>query len=127
MMNQIRMKRIYEASAEEDGFRILVDRLWPRGVSKEQANLDRWAKSIAPSTALRKEFNHQPSFMEEFQHKYLLELDHNKEATAFVDLVRHMLADRNVTLLFAAKDRNINHVVILKEWLDDHLKNHLAN
>ena len=85
-MGEIRIKRIYEPPSTEDGYRILVDRLWPRGISKEKAALDEWAKDISPSTELRKEFHHDPSRMEDFQLKYTYELDHNERAEEFISI-----------------------------------------
>jgi len=120
-MNTIRIKRIYEAFSEKDGYRILVDRLWPRGVSKEKANIDEWAKNIAPSTEIRKEFHHDPSLMDVFKYKYIMELEHNEHAVEFANHVKEKLSDGNVTLLFAAKNEKINHAGILKEWLEEHM------
>lgn len=117
-MNPIRIKRIYEPSSVEDGYRILVDRLWPRGISKERARIDEWAKMISPSTELRKEFNHERSMMEDFKKKYIMELDHNEHAVEFVNRMIEKLEHDHVTLLFAAKNEKINHAIILKEWLD---------
>jgi uncharacterized protein YeaO (DUF488 family) len=117
-MNSIRMKRIYEEPTQEDGYRILVDRLWPRGISKSRANLDKWAKEISPSTNLRKEFNHMPGKIDSFRVQYVSELDSNADAMDFVQDLREQLASQNVTLLYAAKDEQVNHAVILKEWLE---------
>lgn len=124
-MNTIQIKRIYEEPMPEDGYRILVDRLWPRGVSKERARLDKWAKELSPSTTLRKEFNHVPGKMETFRAHYLLELDSNDEALEFVHQLREQLLSQNITLLFAAKDEKVNHAVILKEWLEEAISNQL--
>lgn len=115
-MGEIRIKRIYERPSTEDGYRILVDRLWPRGISKEKAALDEWAKDISPSTELRKEFHHDPSRMEDFQLKYTYELDHNERAEEFISNLKKQLENGNVTFLYAAKDRKVNHATILKEW-----------
>ena len=82
-MSPIRIKRIYDPVEPGDGYRILVDRLWPRGMRKEQAALDQWAKSITPSTEIRKEFHHDPSSFSEFRQKYLFELENNPESEAF--------------------------------------------
>jgi uncharacterized protein YeaO (DUF488 family) len=121
-MNVKKIKRIYEIPHEKDGFRILVDRLWPRGVSKEKANLDEWAKNIAPSTAIRKEFNHNPNLLDEFKSKYLFELDHNEHKQDFVNYIKNKLNESPVTLLFAAKNEKVNHALILKEWLEEELR-----
>lgn len=120
-MNLIKLKRIYDPPEEDDGYRILVDRLWPRGVSKEKANIDEWAKSVTPSTETRKEFGHDPNLMEEFKRKYIYELDHNELSGEFVDHVRQKLEHVNVTLLYAAKSRTVNHATILKEWLEEQI------
>jgi uncharacterized protein YeaO (DUF488 family) len=121
-MNVIKIKRIYEKPSEDDGYRVLVDRLWPRGVSKEAAFIDEWAKEVTPSTEIRKEFNHNPDFMENFRHKYIFELDNNEDAKKFVMQLKRKLEEVNVTLLYAAKSEKINHAVILKEWLNEHIR-----
>lgn len=106
----IKIKRVYEKPGEEDGFRILVDRLWPRGLTKEKAALDLWLKDIAPSTELRKWFNHDPDKWKEFKKKYLNELKDNKEA---VSLLKDHLKKKTVTLLYAAKDSDHNEALVL--------------
>lgn len=117
-MNQIQLKRVYEAPAENDGYRILVDRLWPRGVKKADLPYNLWAKNIAPSNELRKAFNHEEAKFEDFKRDYLFEMAENDEAPAFVTAVKQELDKQNVTLLYAARDPKINHVVVLKEWLE---------
>jgi uncharacterized protein YeaO (DUF488 family) len=117
-MSPIRIKRIYDPVEPGDGYRILVDRLWPRGMRKEQAALDQWAKSITPSTEIRKEFHHDPSSFSEFRQKYLFELENNPESEAFRRQVLEKLHDGPVTLLYGAKDREVNHATVLKEWLE---------
>lgn len=117
-MNQIRIKRIYEPVEEGDGYRILVDRLWPRGIKKEQAALDLWAKSITPSTEIRKEFHHDPSRFAEFRQKYLFELENNPESEAFRQQIREKLLEGPVTLLYGAKNREVNHATVLMDWLE---------
>ena len=117
-MSPIRIKRIYDPVEPGDGYRILVDRLWPRGMKKEQAALDQWAKSITPSTEIRKEFHHDPSSFSEFRQKYLFELENNPESEAFRRQVLEKLHDGPVTLLYGAKDREVNHATVLKEWLE---------
>lgn len=119
-MNEIRIKRIYEPSSEEDGYRVLVDRLWPRGVTKERADIDNWAKNISPSSLIRKEFNHMPELMDDFKVRYVIELDNNEYAMEFAGYIRKKLDEGNVTLLYAAKDEKTNHAVILKEWFEEH-------
>ncbi|MDM1019840.1 DUF488 family protein [Acinetobacter sp. VNK23] len=109
----IQIKRIYEDVAETDGKRILVDRLWPRGVSKERVHLDLWLKEIAPSAELRKEFNHQAEHWLSFQQKYYQELDSNPHVTELREMERHEM----LTLLYAAKDPKINHALVLKNYV----------
>lgn len=115
-MSEFVIKRIYEPTQTSDGFRVLVDRLWPRGISKERADLNLWAKDIAPSTEIRKEFGHQADKFEWFKGAYLGELSKNPAVGEFFKTV----ADKpKVTLLYAAHDPKINHAVILREFLQD--------
>ena len=116
-MFQLQIKRIYQPIAANDGFRILVDRLWPRGIKKETAQLDLWAKNIAPSPLLRKWFNHEADKFTEFAQKYQQQLTQNPEAQSFVELCYQQLQQQNVTLLYAAKDPCCNHALILQQWL----------
>lgn len=109
----IAIKRVYDPPERSDGFRVLVDRLWPRGLTKEKAALDLWAKDIAPSTALREEFNHKPEKFAEFKKHYRLELSKNPALAAF----REELKRPKVTLLFGARDPKINHAAVLAEYL----------
>lgn len=118
-MGKIILKRIYETPSVDDGHRVLVDRLWPRGVSKEQAQLDAWAKDVAPTPEIRQAFHHDPNLMEIFKGQYLAELGENEGASDFVKMVRSELDTGNVTLLYAAKDEQNNHAVILKGWLEE--------
>ena len=120
-MNLIKIKRIYDPPEPDDGYRILVDRLWPRGVSKERASIDEWAKKITPSPEIRKEFHHDPNLMDEFKRKYIHELDNNEFSEEFADQIRDKLKHVNVTLLYAAKSKTINHAIILQEWLEERL------
>ena len=120
-MNELRCKRIYESSEDADGFRILVDRLWPRGISKEGAAINLWAKEIAPSNELRKWFSHNPVRYDEFGQRYRQQLNGNPMSLEFVDLCIQKIQDNNVTLLFAAKNEQHNHAVVLKEWLEDQI------
>lgn len=115
--DKIRLKRVYEAPDASDGTRILVDRLWPRGLSKERAQLDVWLKEVAPSHELRKAFGHDPARWEQFQADYRRELDANAEAT---DQLRALLAAGPATLLYGARDQEHNEAVVLKEWLLSH-------
>ena len=112
---RIVIKRVYEKPAPSDGARILVDRLWPRGVSKERAKLDLWLKDIAPSTELRKWFGHDPEKWVEFQKKYKIELAENKESVA--GLQKIVKQNKTVTLLYAAKDEEHNEAVVIKHFM----------
>ena len=114
-MPKISIKRIYNPPSPGDGFRILVDRLWPRGVSKTDAAIDQWAKDLAPSTGLRKWFNHDTAKWERFQEKYRHELE--ERSAALRELLR-TCGDRPMTLLFAAKDTKHNQAVVLKDMLE---------
>lgn len=120
-MNELKCKRIYETPAETDGFRILVDKLWPRGMKKENAEIDLWAKEITPSNELRKWFSHIPEKYEEFKKRYRQELSENPASRKFKDLCIEKLNDNNVTLLYAAKSEKYNHAVVLKDWLEEHM------
>ncbi|HVT12467.1 MAG TPA: DUF488 domain-containing protein [Fimbriimonadaceae bacterium] len=111
----IQIKRAYEATSATDGQRILVDRLWPRGVSKERAKIDRWAKELAPSTALRKWFGHDPAKWAEFQKRYMKELLANGEA---LREIAGIAQGCTVTLVFAARDEQHNEAVVLKEIIE---------
>ncbi|WP_461734271.1 DUF488 domain-containing protein [Listeria kieliensis] len=120
-MNMLKMKRIYEGVAEGDGCRILVDRLWPRGISKEKAQLDYWEKEIAPTNDLRKAFHSEQIDYETFKARYLEELKQNEAVPGFIELLRKELAKGDVTLLFGAKNETENQVTVLMEWLQDKL------
>ncbi|MFO0705990.1 MAG: DUF488 domain-containing protein [Nitrospira sp.] len=110
----ILVKRIYEPAAKSDGFRVLVDRLWPRGVSKESAKLDLWLSELGPSTELRQWFNHDPAKWDEFRRRYHAEL---KEKTALLVTITKQAKTTSVTLLYSAKDEEHNQAVALKELL----------
>lgn len=110
----LHLKRAYEPASPDDGVRILVDRLWPRGVSKEKADLDDWMKDIAPSTDLRKWFGHVPERWPEFQQRYRAELaDHTDE----LDHIRTLAQKQTVTLIYSAHDEQHNDAVVLREVL----------
>ena len=113
---EIRLKRVYDELAPDDGFRVLVDRLWPRGVSKERARLDLWAKDVAPSTELRRAFHHDGLSWPEFEAAYRAELD-GPARTAVASLRVELAAHPVVTLLHAVNDER-NHSVILREVLE---------
>ncbi|HLQ86212.1 MAG TPA: DUF488 domain-containing protein [Salinisphaeraceae bacterium] len=114
---EIRLKRAYDDAADNDGTRILVDRVWPRGVSKEKARLDDWLKDVAPSTELRKWFGHDPDKWDEFSKRYRAELEDDDHAEA-MDNLRSVYQDvGRLTLVFAAKDEEHNQAVVLKHVL----------
>lgn len=115
----ISIKRIYESPSETDGYRILIDKLWPRGISKENAHLDEWLKTIAPSDEIRKWFNHENARFEEFSKRYQIELENKKEE------IQHLLnlsGTNKLTLLYAAKNEECNNAVVLLNVLNQ-LKN----
>jgi uncharacterized protein YeaO (DUF488 family) len=112
-MGTIAVKRVYDPPAADDGYRVLVDRLWPRGMTRAAAALDLWAKDLAPSPDLRKEFNHQPERFAEFTHHYLGELSKNPAVAAF----RAELKWPKLTLLYGAHDRANNHALVLADFL----------
>jgi uncharacterized protein YeaO (DUF488 family) len=110
----VRLKRVYDKPAKADGRRVLVDRIWPRGLTKKQARIDEWAKEIAPSDRLRKWFGHDPARWEEFNKRYAGELSKKREQA---EQLARAAKKRTVTLLFGAKDINHNNAVALKEYL----------
>ncbi len=111
---EIRLKRAYDEPDHNDGYRILVDRIWPRGVTKKDARLDEWLKNIAPSTKLRKWFNHDPEKWEQFLERYFRELDEQKEA---IDKLITLATNGRLTLVYSARDRDRNNAVALKIYL----------
>ncbi|WP_226035275.1 DUF488 domain-containing protein [Aquibacillus saliphilus] len=116
---QVDTKRAFAEVSNDDGIRVLVDRVWPRGVSKEKLAIDHWYKEISPSTSLRKWFDHDPEKFDEFKRKYINELQSNSKkqhVLALEDLVKN---NSRVTLIYGAKDKQHNQAVVLKEWLDD--------
>lgn len=116
----IQIKRAYEKVAEEDGMRILVDRLWPRGVSKEKLKINHWMKEIAPFTSLRQWFGHDPEKFEEFKKRYQKELASGEQKEQLKKLKELAIQEKkHLTLIFAAKNEQHNQAVILKEILDD--------
>ncbi len=120
-MSEIKLVRIY-SHEQEKGFRVLVDRLWPRGISKVKADLDLGAKEMGPSNELRKWFNHDPQKFPEFKTKYLAEIKANSETKSFVELVSEKLKKGDVIFLYGAKDPLHNQAVILKEYFTSLLK-----
>jgi uncharacterized protein YeaO (DUF488 family) len=117
----VRLKRAYEPVEPDDGRRVLVERLWPRGVRKADAHLDDWLKDIAPSDALRKWFHHDPSRWPEFEQRYVRELDCETARAAFDGLVR-AAASETVTLVYSSHDEEHNSAVILKRMIDRRLR-----
>ncbi len=111
----IKIKRIYNPPAKEDGFRILVDRLWPRGLSKEKAKVDLWLKEIAPSDQLRKWYGHDSKKWTEFRKKYFNEL---KDKDELVNLIARKLKEGTITFLYSSKEEKINNAVALKEYVE---------
>ncbi len=112
----IAIKRVYAPYNKSDGTRILVDRLWPRGLSKQEAHIDVWLKDIAPSDDLRKWFNHDPAKWPEFKKRYRAELKANDTA---VSELKGRIADGHATLLFGAKDADHNQAVVLQDYLEE--------
>lgn len=115
--SHVKLKRAYEPACADDGTRILVDRLWPRGVSKAEAAVDRWLKEIAPSTELRRWFGHDPARWPEFHRRYAEEL---RQHGAILDELRALARNGTVTLLYGARDETHNDAVVLKETLLRH-------
>ncbi len=110
----IYLQRVYGPQSPPIGLRILVDRLWPRGISKEELHYDEWAKDLAPSTELRKWFAHDPAKWPEFRRRYFAELDAN---TSAVDRLRTLIGNRDVTFLYGARDEQHNEAVALRDYL----------
>ena len=121
-MNKLQCKRIYDPANETDGFRILVDRLWPRGIKKEKAHINLWAKEIAPSNELRKWFSHDPLKFDAFKKKYRQELISNPASQKFSNLCLQKIKEQNITLLYAAKNEQYNQAVVIKEWLEEQIQ-----
>ncbi len=110
---QVNLKRVYETASRDDGVRILVDRLWPRGLSKDRAKIDLWLRDVAPSNDLRSWFKHEPEKWDEFRRRYFMELTNNAAAQSVLEEVSRS----KVTLLFAARDEERNNAVALREYL----------
>lgn len=111
----IHIKRVYEEPAKSDGARILVDRLWPRGLTKQQAAVDQWLKELAPSTQLRQWFSHDPAKWEEFRKRYRKELLQQKTA---LSLLKQQAKHQAVTLVYGARDEEHNGAIVLKSFLE---------
>jgi uncharacterized protein YeaO (DUF488 family) len=114
-MGRIKLKRVYEGAAKEDGYRVLVERLWPRGLKKEQVAMDLWLKEVAPSPELRTWFGHDPAKWEEFKRRYWAELKENREPN---DLLQKKIKESIVTFIYAAHDEQHNAALALKEFLE---------
>jgi len=112
-MPSISIKRVYDEPGAREGMRILVDRLWPRGLTKEKAAIDLWMKEVAPSPALRTWFDHREDRFGEFSRRYRAELEHSPAAAELQALAEK----RKVTLVYGARDEKINHAAVLGEWL----------
>jgi len=119
MSCRLAIKRVYLPSDPSDGLRVLVDRLWPRGLSRERAAADEWRKDLAPSPALRSWFGHQPERFGAFAAAYRQELDGNPSALDFARRCRELPETQTVTLLYGARDPECNHAVVLHQWLTD--------
>lgn len=113
----IRIKRVYEPPEATDGMRVLVDRLWPRGLTREAARIDRWAKEVAPSHELRKWYGHEPARWKEFQRRYRLELQ-GPEAVAVLAELSRLARKETVTLVFASAEARLNNAEALRAMLD---------
>lgn len=116
MKPQIHTKRVYDEPSAKDGVRVLVDRLWPRGLTKEKAQAEEWAKELAPSTELRKWFGHSAPLWADFEKRYRAELKKNTAVDGFLQAHRQ---DKLLTLLYGAKDMEHNHALVLKEYLEE--------
>ncbi len=121
----VKIKRVYETPEESDGERILVDRIWPRGLSRESARLSRWVKELAPSTELRKWFGHDPVRWTEFRARYARELDDSTKRALIGALARDA-THATVTLVYAARDSEHNNAVFLKETIENELRKETA-
>lgn len=117
MTGKIRLKRVYDPVEPADGYRILADRLWPRGIRKEQLCPDEWWKALAPGNELRKAYHHHEMPFSEFAGSYLCELEENPEAKIYVERCREILKQGDITLLYAARTGPDNHASVLRNWL----------
>ena len=115
MKTSVSIKRVYALPEKSDGFRVLIDRLWPRGLSKEKAKVDLWLKEIAPSTELRKWFNHEPEKWKQFEKKYRDEIKKNPEA---LQVLKSKMKEGKLTLVYGAKEERYNDAVVLQNLLN---------
>lgn len=120
-MSVIRTKRVYLPPSPEDGRRVLADRLWPRGMTKERAELSLWARNAAPSAEIRRAFGHEPERFPEFAASYTAELDANPAAAELAEKCAEWLQSSDVTLLYASRDGECCNAAVLKRWLDRRL------
>lgn len=121
----ITIKRIYDPPSPDDGYRVLVDRLWPRGMSRENARVDLWLRDIAPSNELRKWYNHDPQKWNEFKERYFHEIETQK---GLLEPLRKKIKEEgSITLLFSSKEVHINNAAALKEYLETHYTNLLSS
>ena len=120
MAGDVRVKRIYDDAEPGDGYRVLIDHIWPRGISRERAQLDEWARELAPSGELRKWFDHVPERFKQFRARYREELTDRHEQ---VDDLRRHARERRVTLVYAARDREHNNAVVLAELIGEPQRN----
>ena len=111
----IKIKRVYDRPLKSDGYRILVDRLWPRGLTKGKAAIDEWAKDIAPSERLRNWFDHDPDYWVEFQKRYRQELKQNEAVGEFMEKLKHK---KTITLVYATRYDKLTHAIIVKQLLE---------
>lgn len=119
----IKIKRAYDEASDDDGYRVLVGRLWPRGVTRERAAIDLWLKDVAPSTALRKWFRHDPKKWDAFREQYWKELE-SKQGD--IEIIMRKAKDGTVTLIYSARDREHNAAVALKEYIERSEKSPMA-
>lgn len=115
--DRVKLKRAYETPAADDGIRVLVDRLWPRGIKKSEAAIDHWLKELAPSTELRKWFGHDPARWIEFRRRYMAEIEEHRDE---LDRLRGLMEEGTVTLVYSAHDETHNDAVVLEEMLLKH-------
>jgi uncharacterized protein YeaO (DUF488 family) len=116
---RIKLKRVYETPATSDGYRILADRIWPRGISKQKVNVSLWLKSIAPSTELRQWFGHEPERWQEFKKKYRQELKTKSEELEII--CKTLKTTKTITLVYSTKDTEQNQAVVIREFLEKSL------
>ena len=121
-MGELRWKRIYDTAEEDDGFRILIDRLWPRGISKADAQLGDWARDVAPSAALRSAYHRNETDYKTFAESYEKELYDNDEMTKFIEEIKNKLKTGNVTLLYASREPEHSQIPVLRSFIEKRLK-----